>query len=387
MEYIVRSHQVAVSPEHLGRAQDAILALQHLLHEVDDFSPLSICHNPSFHQWNELLSTYHTFHGTLHIGLTPYHFWLGQEAWHEVPVATSMFLSSRLFQAGLRSWSMEPQLDDEEHLRWIALLAAWWNHSLQDNLLSVLWEQSFHSIDYDELSPITESSNASPGEWDEMVHGLYELQQADPAQKWNFVPRGFDPSDSTSPERASDSIQELLGETFSLEEKAMVQDLLASEEEQIPLRASDLFLLVLMHCKRPEDIAPLQSWTEPIARSLLVERQWYALVFLSEDLQRMVSQLPETIQPLAQQLLGHFMEFLCSPEQLMLVAPELMKWSRLPVAEQGGMRNYLRCLAAYRPDALGEMAELEAERVRRNMQQLTHSILRPSSPYSGEFEL
>lgn len=385
MDYVVQAHSINVSPEHLESAQDAVLALQHLLHELEDISPLSILNHPSFHHWHELLKAYHAQHGALTVGVSPYHFWVGQEAWHEAPVATSMYLSTRLFQAGLRSWRIDSHIDENEHLRWIGLLAAWWNHSLQDGLLSVLWEQSFHHIDYDESSPMTDASNNSPIEWDELVRGLYELRQIDSEQKWNFVPRGHDPSVAAG--QTSDSIQELLGETFSLEEKSMVQELLASEEEQLPLRASDLFLLVLMHCKQPKDIAPLQSWLEPIARSLLTDKQWYALVFLSEDLQRMLSQLPRAIQPLAAQLLEHLMEFLCAPEQLVVVAPELMHWPELPVAEQGGMRDYLRCIGAYRPSALDDMAVLQAERVRREMQQLIESALRKSSTLSGEYEL
>ncbi len=350
------------------RAKSVVKSLKAVLHEVSLKAPSSIATHPSFLLWMEELQSYWESYGPLHLGITPFHFWLESIAWPEETDDTETSFSCSLYRAGLRGLSFSPHFSKSQALWFVVLLGQWARDRKRLDLVSLLWTRSFEGFSYEEYNPVDESVVWDGWELEEVVRGLYELQKYDPLQYWNFAV-GEEAKEEAS-YSSRDSLQGIFGEVFSSEEKEIVHELLFEEDEQIPLRASDLFLLVLMHCESPEDIKPLQSWLAPIATSLVNHQMWHALTFLVEDLQRMETQLPETIQMYAKEMVEQLLVILSLPNNLTPVTKHLMEWSRLTLDEQVGLRMYLKLLASHTSAILDDMVSMEGERARQQIRAL-----------------
>lgn len=350
----------------IKRAKSVIVCLKQVLQDVSLEAPSVIVKSPSFQSWMEALQSYWNSHGELHLGVTPFHFWLGNVAWDEGVEDVEECLSSWLYRAGIRSLTFSPDFVESQALWLVVVLGQWTCHRPRLDLVSLLWTRSFQGFSYKEYNPVDESVVWDGWELEEIVRGLYALQEHDPSQLWNFTPNNK-PGLQVKPQSSSEDLQAFLGDSFTREEKEAWQTLLFEEEEELPLRASDLLLLVLIHCKKPEDIEPMESWLLPIASSLLESQMWHELSFFVEDLQRMEGHLPEAIQSYAKAMATQVVDILCQPKSLMLVTQHLMKWLGLTPDEQEGLRMYLRLLASHEENMLDRLAKMQTRNSRQQL--------------------
>lgn len=299
--------------------------------------------------WDEL--------GTLELRIYPYYFWWGKEALiaEEEDEAQLPFL---FFSHGIRKISFQPNMSRTEVAEFLALLLKLClsEDAKQFDLATELWIKQLPNLQFEESDPLAELDEKEGWELEAIFAELYDLREQYPFQTHNFIAQAMPNIKRDGPDDAGTSLSGW-GNYFSEQERADIQELLATEDRQLPLRASDLFLLVLCHCREESDIKPLASWLEPIAQSLIAARNWFALAFLVEDIVRIGTQLPTDIQQHSQQMCEQLLGFLTQPQRLSVVFKWLGQIGEIAEAEQTGLRAYIRALIPHiKPQIFDQLA-------------------------------
>ena len=294
------------------------------------------------------LVLYHESFGSLNVKVRPFEFHIGHE-----PVFTDDSQESNLpykfYREGFRSLSFEVGITDRALLALLdVILRVPRDVSGGVNMNSLLWESDIEGFSYLIVEGFEEDEDDEEEHEDleKIIDYLRSQLHSESPHAVNF--RGLSGEDLSLQENlASAQAQRGLRvnvQPLADEEVQAIHDLLAEEEDVLPLKSSELVLMLLTQFDHPNDIEQLKDIILPIAENLLLIHDFGAMCFLVEDLLAIGEELQDSTRQAFLHLQQRLIAQLGTPERLTPVFDLLSQNAKMNEELEEDLFSYISLL-------------------------------------------
>ncbi len=343
----------AASPEQIQKAKDffqafgvAVKNVALYRHQASGFARFL---SPAM----RALSEFHRDFGSLTVRVKPFDFFMsGESVFHDDGKLENMIY--KIYREGIRTLTFGVGMTIDGLYTFIDLVLKTPRKLGSVELNSLLWKEQIPHFAYLMLEGFQDDDGEEEEEeLDEIVDYLRRRIYSVGRDSINF--RGLSQEDINLHQTlatAEDQRALRIGvRPLSDEEIDAINELLEDEQEVLPLKATELILMLLTQFDRPEEIEQLEEIILPVAENLLLIHDFHALCFLVEDMLYVGEEIHPSARDAFERLQDNLLRQLATPERLNPVLDILNK-TNLTEDMQYEIQAYLILLGEAVHDAL-----------------------------------